>query len=270
VRGATKSRLAQKEGELEVKLIVKKIQVLSALVLLMGLIACHPYEKQVPTGSPISIQNVYANPSYDHGRILNVLVLPIDNPLNNTEVFRHQHDLAEGILRNFGKFHYFNLQYQEEAPIGLKQAVDLNTGRIDRLKIGTLGKEYNSQAVLQICITEYRPFAPMRMNVKAVLIDTNTGEKIWAADQVFDADDAVIVNGMRYWWNERKAGGDDQNRFSASSLYPTFFNDFIFYSLAESYQLARISNALALQKQQEFEEKQKVEQEKKAAAERAK
>ncbi len=244
-------------GESEMKMKRFFVQPILGLFLTAGLSGCHPYKKEVPTGSPLVIDSVYSNPSYDHSALLNVYCLPVENRLQNPHVLRHQRQLVQALLRNFGKFHYFNLQFDPGYVADAERLVDLDSGRINRAGIGIIGQEFNAQAVLKVSISEYRPFFPMVLKMKAALIDTNSGETIWKFDEVFDADDTEVVNGMRYWWNTHMAGGDEVNRFSLSKLRPGFFMNYVFSSMAESYGRARNDNVRLIKREERNEERKK-------------
>lgn len=228
---------------------------------LIVLTSCGSYRREQVTGHPIAIDNAYADPSYDHSRIVNVLVLPVDNPLGEIEFDRHSENLLLAMLRNWGKFNYFNIQYDPEYPSVAGRLVDLDTGFIDRVKLGEVGRRYGAQAVLKISVMDYRPFSPMRMKVKGWLVDCELGTRIWAFDHVFDADDADVVNGLRLWWNRRMAGGDVQTRFSVSKLRPSVFANFVFHTMAYSYERSRILNAEAVADESaaEWQEKREIE-----------
>jgi len=211
-------------------------------LLLLVTAGCTRYSKQIPTGSPIAIDNVYSNPYYDHSLITNVLLLPIDNFLEDEDFAFQRSHIRMAVLRSFGKFSYFNLHYDPRYPATAGRVLDLDSGEIDRIKIGEVGQLYRAQAVMQISIEDYRPFPPLRMKIKANLIDTDTGERIWSFDHMFDTDDANVVNGMRYWWNARMAGGDVRNYFEVSRIRPSLFAGYVFYTMAQTYGAARVRN----------------------------
>lgn len=201
---------------------------------------------ECPTGCPLLVKNVYANPTYPHEQVLNTLLLPLDNPMNIADFSMYNEDMVLEIVRSFGKEQYFSVQYDPEFDETDKTIVDLETGTLDRIRLGAVGEKYNSQAVLKVSINDYRPYPPMRMKVKAALIDTRSGERIWAFDQVFDADDADVINAMKLWWNSNIAGGDTRrNRFDLATVRPSFFNKFVFHTMARSYVVARVANAHA-------------------------
>ena len=217
---------------------------LAAIVLVgLGLSGCSGKSLEKPTGCPISVDNVYSNPGYRHSGLLNVLLLPLDNPMCIENFDMHHEEMVLAILRSFGKEHYFNLHHDPHFDETACNVIDMETGMYDRVKLGAIGEEYNSQAVLKVSVNDFRAYPPMRMKVKAVLIDTSTAERIWAFDHVFDADDANVINAMKLWWNSDIAGGDtNRNRFSLATVRPSFFSKFVFHSMARSYDVARVEN----------------------------
>lgn len=214
-------------------------------VLQMGC-CCNKGQYECTTGCPMPVKNVYANPTYPHAEVLNCLLLPLDDPMHIADFSMYEDDMVLEVVRSFGKEQYFSLQYDPQFNESQYTIVDLETGMIDRVRLGAIGEKYNSEAVLKVSINDYRPFPPMRMKVKAALIDTRTGERIWAFDQVFDADDADVINAMKLWWNSNIAGGDTRrNRFDLATVRPSFFNKFVFHTMARSYVVARVANAHA-------------------------
>jgi TolB-like protein len=215
---------------------------LAIITYLFTMTSCQLFRKQIPTGSAFPATNVYANVSYDHSKLQNVYLLPVDNPFEDPTIEMNRDEFAKSLLRNFAKYHFFHIDYDKFYPKNAERVIDLSTGKIDRFKIGYLSKEHNAQAVMKVSIDEYQPFFPMRIRVKAMLIDSSSGERIWAFDEVFDSDDANVVNGMRYWWNAKKAGGFSSNRFSLNVLRPEFFTSYAFDTMADSYGRARVAN----------------------------
>lgn len=223
----------------------------SALILVAGILSmlctsCQFSNKEFLTGFPMTMDSNYADPGYPHEDVLNVLVLPLENSMESDFVSRYSHDIVLSALRNFGKFNYFNVHYDAEFFETAGPLLDMETGYIDRIALGETGRVYNSDAVLRISIAEYRPFPPMRMKIKAWLVDTQTAERVWAFDHVFDMDDTAVVNAFKLWWNREIEGGDHMNRYSVSRVRPSMFHNFVFHSMAKSYEQSRIHNARAV------------------------
>ena len=221
------------------------ICLLTSIILFFS--SCHPYEKQVTTGDPLVLDNAYANPAYPHSKLTNVLLLPLENPLNNKHIDHYNKLITLSVLRNFGKFNYFNIQFQEAPELAEKNIVDLQTNTYDRALLGAIGKEYNAQGILKISLLDFSPYPPMNAKAKAVLFDAETGEEVWSFDQVFDAEDVDTMNSLRMWWNVRKAGGHPHQRFENSLVRPSLFIDYFSYQISQSYNSSRENNVKTLQ-----------------------
>ena len=231
-----------------------------SIIFLAG--GCHPHKKQIPTGKAIEINNVFAHPSYHHDAITRVFLLPIENSFQSDNVELQRHNIAQSIMRNFAKFHYFSLSYDKTLSPETPSIVDLTKNNFDRVSIGALAKARNAQAIMAISVAEYRPFFPMLLHVKGSLIDAQTGQRIWEFAHVFDGNDSNIVNGMRIWWNSNMAGGSKSNRFDLNRLRPEFFMNYVFHTMAESYSSARIANVETIENIKAEQEKQALKEEK--------
>lgn len=235
---------------------------LSVLVLL-AVASCARVHREIPTGTAMAVDNVYADPSFDHSSVQNVLLLPLDNFMEVDSVEFHRDHLTSSLIRNFGKFNYFNVFFDRHFESTSGRVIDLDTGRLDRMQLGEVGLTYNAQGLLQVSIDEFHPYPPMRMKVKASLYNADTGKRVWSFDHTFDADDAEVVNAMRLWWNSRIAGGDVRNRFEVGRIRPTVFSNFVFYTMARSYGDARIRNYEVVEEERARESEEKKEREKK-------
>ncbi len=230
---------------------------ISLFLFCLALSGCAKVQREIPTGEPMAVNNVYANPGYDHSDIRNVLLMPLDNFMEHDSVEFHRDMLTTSLVRNFGKFNYFNIFYDRHFAATSGRVIDLDTGTLDRMKLGEVGITYHAEGVLQVSVDEFHPYPPMRLKLKAYLYDSNSGDRVWAFDHVFDTDDAEVVNAMRYWWNTRIAGGDVRNHFEVGRIRPTLFANFVFYTLANSYGEARLNNFEVVQELREEEAKQK-------------
>lgn len=218
----------------------KDLKILFGILFLTLCTSCNTYKKEIPTGLSHTVDNTYSDPTYNHEKLTNVLLLPIENPLESHLVDRYNMTLANSAIRNFSKFNYFNISYDSDSPLPAGKVLDLNKETMDRSLLGALGQEHHVQGVLQMSITDFNPYPSMRMHVKARLVDVETGQVVWTVDETFDTDDANVFNAMRIWWNSHKAGGNPFNRFDVTVLNPSFFMDYVFYSIAESYGKSRV------------------------------
>jgi hypothetical protein len=217
--------------------------------------SCNSYKKQIPTGDPLVLKNVYTSPEYNYDPLVNVLLLPINNPLDNNEIKNYEKKLVLSTLRSFKKFHYFNIQYANDERLKKQGVINLQTEEINKAILGGLGEEYNAQAILQISIVDIEIHSPMRLAIQALLVDAHTGERIWQVEQVFDTTNANVYNGMRYWWNTHLAGANQFDRFEFDHLRPNIFFDYVFFTLAETYGSSRTRNIISISREYKKQEK---------------
>jgi len=77
-----------------------------------------------------------------------------------------------------------------------------------------LRREYDCDGVLFAELTTYRAYAPMAIGWRFKLVDTRTGQVLWAADELFDAAQPAVAKAARRFAGEKPVwplldGGDD-------------------------------------------------------------
>ncbi|MGM0440100.1 MAG: hypothetical protein ACQEP8_03185 [Chlamydiota bacterium] len=213
---------------------------ISSLFMIMGVLVLEGCNSQKLSQNleEGTIEKVDFNPVYDFSSIDKVLVLPIDNPQRNQAINANYHRLLVAILENFENFTALQVLYDRDYNQQLGKLVDLQTGEVDQVRLGDKGRQDRAQAWLQICISEYRLEDPWRMEVRAVLTDSYSGETIWLAEKAFDANDHMFKD---CWRQQMKKN----HRFDTFSLMrfnrpnEDFFIDYVFYNLAKSYEDTR-------------------------------
>lgn len=63
----------------------------------------------------------------------------------------------------------------------------------------SLRRSYGCDAVLFCQLTVFHPYAPLAVGWRMKLVDTRTRQILWAADEVFDAGQASVLNGARHY-----------------------------------------------------------------------
>lgn len=217
----------------------KKIFLVALLAFVSG---CRPYEKEIPTGKPLAMDKVYTHTSYDFAQIKRVLLLPIHNLREQTTVSMHRDKLELLLLSNFAKIGLLEVEVMPYSDISSHKVVNLTKNEIDRALIGAISQEYHVDAVMHMSILNFNPFPSMQLHIRAVLLDSQTGQTVWSLEQVFDQNDANMINGMRYWWNKKRAGGFETERFAVSSINPQAFVDYCYYEMANTLAAQRIKN----------------------------
>lgn len=221
---------------------------LTALLPLLLLSACAVSEKEVATGPGLEVRNLYSNAAFDYRQIKNVLLLPIDNPMQDKQVALYEESLVRSVIRSFSQEGFFNLNYDRSISKLQHPILDLDTSQMDHLRAGELGRQRNADALLQISVVELRSFLPMRLHVKAALVETQTAQRIWSFDQVFDAAESSVVNGMREWYNSHRAGGREGTDFQMALGQPTEFMNYAFSTLTKSLEAEREASLKARKK----------------------
>lgn len=237
---------------------MRKLILFVASFSLLFLSGCRRHDKEILTSFPLEMENVYTHPTYDHSKITNLFVLPIENTFNSPGVELHRESLTHALVRGLGKFNYFNVQYDPDFEGQISgPVIDLMTGEVDRNTLGKIGKMYHSQAALKVSISDHNPFPPMRLRIKASVVDAETAETVWSFDQVIDTDDVQVVDSMREWWNAFRSGSDEEERFQVSKIRPSFFYNFAFFKFARSYGSTRSQNVETFAEIHGIEEKVK-------------
>ncbi|MDF2550143.1 MAG: hypothetical protein K0S07_1210 [Chlamydiales bacterium] len=212
-------------------------RILFPLLAAFALTGCHPCPKALlhHQKQDLYVASSYTNFQYPIQNLKNVLLLPIDNPLQDPAIEMHREEISLSLLRNFSKKHLFNLQFDAKLAIPKGPVVNLDTHAVDRFQLGAIGENYHADAALQVSIIDYLPYAPMRMKVKAMLVDTKTSETIWAFDHVFDTDQSATLLLLEDWWKSEMKKGDRRNHFDLATVRPSLFASFVFDCVAKSF-----------------------------------
>jgi hypothetical protein len=82
----------------------------------------------------------------------------------------------------------------------------------------SLRREYGCDAVLFCELTVYHAYAPLAIGWRLKLVDVRTRKIIWAADEVFSADQpAVSRKAWQFWLNRDKSAAKDEIRWRLAS-----------------------------------------------------
>ncbi|MBN1916615.1 MAG: hypothetical protein JW889_01795 [Verrucomicrobia bacterium] len=73
-------------------------------------------------------------------------------------------------------------------------------GSFDAVKVRLLGETLNVDAVVVGEITEYRPYRPLAIGLRIVMVDTRSGRVVWTVDEMFDTDELAVANLARAYY----------------------------------------------------------------------
>jgi hypothetical protein len=92
-------------------------------------------------------------------------------------------------------------------------------------------RETAAQAVLFLDITQSKPYPPLVFSFRARLVDTTTGETVWAADEIFDSTQATTARGARRYARRNSTGTGDHGHAVLQS--PTLFSEYAFNAVTQ-------------------------------------
>jgi len=85
----------------------------------------------------------------------------------------------------------------------------------------------SADAVLFVDLTAYSPYPPLKLGVRSKLVDISTGEILWAFDNLFDANEASVVNSARRHYLDSNPSSVGTGDLSSTVLQnPTRFGNY--------------------------------------------
>lgn len=88
----------------------------------------------------------------------------------------------------------------------------------------------NAQAALFVEITHYDPYRPMAIGLRSKLADLETGQILWAFDQVFDAGDPRVAHSAMQYFEQLNTNQYPLNRAESILQSPERFSRFVAYA----------------------------------------
>jgi len=73
-------------------------------------------------------------------------------------------------------------------------------GSFDAVQARLLGETLNVDTVIIGEIVEYRPYRPLAIGLRIVMIDTRSGRVVWTVDETLDTDELAVANLARAYY----------------------------------------------------------------------
>jgi hypothetical protein len=109
----------------------------------------------------------------------------------------------EGLHQSF-EIELIQTHLFEVIPVGRKQLIELfgqpqfsASGSFPPNFIDTLNQHYRADAILLIDLSQFRPYQPIAMGIRAKLIAMKDYKILWAFDDIFDAGDTRVATGAK-------------------------------------------------------------------------
>jgi hypothetical protein len=189
----------------------------------------------VVLGKSYQPSNVFGKDQPWKSLIRRVAVLPLAVPHQELQAGRET--LEPVIPEELGKTHRFEVvrvtPQQLQSWVG---RASLTTAEVIPSQLLTnLIDKLGCDAVLFPELTQFRAYPPVVVGWNLKLVETRSGQVLWAADEVFDARQPAVVTGARVYHlkNSRYSAGmadsqfillcpSDFGRYSAQALFATF------------------------------------------------
>lgn len=121
-------------------------------------------------------------------------------PIHHANAARGDEDTIAAVvaseLRRSGRFEVVVISHDELNRLLGVDALSIQE-RLPAPLLAYLQEHHGVNGLMQMDITEWRPYRPMVIGLKARLLDLDNREVIWAADERFDAGEARLTRALR-------------------------------------------------------------------------
>jgi hypothetical protein len=179
--------------------------VLSSLApLVLSGCAVLPPSFDVVTGPDYAPANVYGRHWSEFHPLRKVAVLPLAGPQDAPGKIQIEPVFQAEITRAAV------FETVQISPADLEQCTGQSTwsanGPLPKALLERLRKQYGCDGILLPQLTEYSPYPPIALGFKVQLAATDTGQTLWASDEVFNSGVPAVANGARRYQKQQTQG----------------------------------------------------------------
>jgi hypothetical protein len=207
-----------------------------ALVLLVPLLgAAGCVITRLPSPKPI---NWYLGHRNDVVGVRRIMVLPFREAAS---VQADTEGVRDAFLAELAKIQRFEL-----IPLPTGTAADdqiyraLTRGRISAESLIALANRYKLDGVLVGTITSYRPYLPPHLGLRTKLFSVHSGSFIWAAEGLYDANDASTIEDLEHYQQCFLAVESSMHGLRINLLSPRKFAAYVAHRLVGTWRQARL------------------------------
>jgi hypothetical protein len=110
----------------------------------------------------------------------------------------------------------------------------LTRGRLSTDALVTLSTRYQVDGVLIGSITSYRPYPPINLGLRLQLISLHSGRTVWAADGLYDSNDALILEDLQHYAGSFAAAEASMHGWELNLLAPRKYAAYVAHRLVAS------------------------------------
>ncbi len=200
-----------------------------ALLTILGIMAVLPSCSLLPLPPRKVPVNHFVADRRDFDTVRRVMVLPF-----HTETGVHP---ASDTLRRAFLNEFIKLQRFEVVPLPLRAAEhqeindSLRRGRLSTNALVALGERYELDGVMIGAVTSYRAYPPQNVGLRLQLVSLHSGKTVWAADGMYDANDARIVEDLQHYSESFAAQESSMHGWELNLLSPQKYAAFVTHRL---------------------------------------
>ena len=202
------------------------------LVPLLGAASCEL--ARLPHPKPVSWYLAHRN---DVIGVRRIMVLPFRETAGVQADIDGVRDAFLGELAKIQRFEVTPLPNGTDEDEKIYRA--LTRGRISADALVALAKRYKLDGVLVATITNYRPYLPQHLGLRVKLFSVHSGSYIWAAEGLYDANDARTLEDLEHYQKSFLAPETSMHGERINLLSPRKFATYVSHRLVGTWHKAR-------------------------------
>ena len=212
-------------------MIQKNLLIITFAITLISIVIICGCSVTMPEKAEINPLRFYRYPNANMSKIGRVVILELDNESANQNLGS---DITIALAEEIQKKQIFGLDtltksnpkwrsidIDQDKPITAEQLLDIHS-------------KFNADAVLFGQVTHYRPYPRNSIGLKLKLLDCQTGQMLWAIDQVWDSTDVAIENRIQSFFNKQMRSGYEPMEWEITMLSPRIYNKYVAYEIART------------------------------------
>ena len=208
-----------------------KIIIFSTSLLFVLFSGCRKFEQEkiVAKADPYTPTNLYPIerlPKYFN----RVAVLPVYHNDSDSHLLEFADPIFQQELIQERIFEVIPISTQEMKTIfGLERVSSV--GKLPNNFLSEIGNITQANGILFTEIISYSPYRPINISVRSKLVDINSGELMWAVDEIVDAGHASVLLAASHFQNSSQVRALSQKTSGSATQSPRTFVKFVASSL---------------------------------------
>jgi hypothetical protein len=173
----------------------------------------------------------YINPRANFPTVGRVVLLELDNLSARQEI---SEILTQVLADELGKRHLFSIQKVMRSD-HVWQSLNLDNMKAHTLDdLAAARQTLGTDAVIFGSIQRYMPFPNLQMSLNLKLIDTRSGQLLWAFEDVWDSSDKAVEQRMQVYFSEQMRTGYEPMDWKILITSPRAFERFVAFEVAQT------------------------------------